>query len=362
MEWNGYGYVNSYGDVIPGAIRKGIDVSEHNGWIDWEAVKNDGIDFAIIRCGYGDDLYYQDDAYWARNVSECERLGIPYGVYIYSYAENVDMARSEANHVLRLLQGHQPSYPVYYDLEESKLESTSNRAILAEIATVFADRISSVGYNVGVYANLNWWNNYLTDPVFDKWERWVAQYNYRCDYKGSYGLWQCTSSGTVSGISGQTDINFLMSQNYEACWKESCINGKWYYVNTLTNEHAVGLKQIPAGAAYKTVLYGEDGAMLYGQQQHGGRWYHFDEVTGAMSVGLTYLADQGKTVLYGEDGASTRSRAPCRSASPTWRTRARPCSTARTGPCSTASSSSTAAGTTSTRSRAPCFDLIDIVL
>ena len=88
----------------PNATRKGIDVSEHNGIIDWAQVKASGIDFAIIRCGYGMDQTDQDDKQWLRNVTECERLGIPYGVYIYSYATNTDRAKSEAEQQ-RGLQG-----------------------------------------------------------------------------------------------------------------------------------------------------------------------------------------------------------------------------------------------------------------
>ena len=87
-------------------IRKGIDVSKHQGKINWAKVKAAGIDFAIIRCGYGSDQKDQDDAYWQYNVSECERLGIPYGVYLYSYANTTAKARSEAQHTLRLLKGH----------------------------------------------------------------------------------------------------------------------------------------------------------------------------------------------------------------------------------------------------------------
>ena len=185
------------------AIARGIDVSEHNGKIDWEKVKSSGIDFAIIRCGYGMDLSKQDDKYWQYNVTECERLGIPYGVYIYSYADSTDRAASEADHVLRLLKGHTPSYPVYYDLEESRLESTNNRALLAKMAKVFCNKVSSVGYPVGIYANLNWWNNYLTDPIFDNsnWDKWVAQYHSSCTYAKDFHLWQYTSKGSVNVIS-----------------------------------------------------------------------------------------------------------------------------------------------------------------
>ena len=88
-----------------------IDVSEHNGKIDWETVKN-YIDGAIIRCGYGMDETNQDDKQWKRNVAECERLGISFGVYLYSYATSKEKAKSEAQHVLRLINGHTLSYPV----------------------------------------------------------------------------------------------------------------------------------------------------------------------------------------------------------------------------------------------------------
>ena len=85
---------------------RGIDVSSHQGEINWEAVKNSGIDFAIIRCGYGDDLTQYDDFYWKRNADECTRLGIPFGVYLYSYAASIGEAQSEASHVLRLIEGY----------------------------------------------------------------------------------------------------------------------------------------------------------------------------------------------------------------------------------------------------------------
>ena len=210
------------GSNLPeGAQRWGIDVSEHQKRIDWDRVKAAGVDFAIIRCGYGDDVSYQDDKQWKRNVAECERLGIPYGVYLYSYAYNAEMARSEAEHALRLLEGHTPAYPVYYDLEDnSALEEDAD---FAELASIFCNTLADAGYKVGVYANLNWWNNHLTDPVFDQWERWVAQYNTACHYKGSYRLWQATSSGHVDGIEGRVDINYEFN-----CYPWDVNHTDWY--------------------------------------------------------------------------------------------------------------------------------------
>ena len=96
----GFGRSRARAAYNPNTTRTGIDVSYHNGTINWEQVKASGVDFVIIRCGYGRDERGQDDRQWYRNVSECERLGIPFGVYLYSYAKDTDSARSEAQHGL----------------------------------------------------------------------------------------------------------------------------------------------------------------------------------------------------------------------------------------------------------------------
>lgn len=190
----------------PDATLQGIDVSEFQGNIDWEKVKSSGIDFAILRCGYGMNQTNQDDAKFLRNATECERLGIPYGVYLYSYATNTSRASSEADHVLRLLKGRSPSYPVYYDMEDNS--TLPYRANFDDIAKTFCNKISNAGYAVGVYSSLNWWNNYLTASCFDNWHKWVAQWYTTCQYEGEFSLWQYTSSGSVSGISGRVDMNY----------------------------------------------------------------------------------------------------------------------------------------------------------
>ena len=225
------GFLNESGGVIPNAVRKGIDVSEHNQVINWQAVKNSGIDFAIIRCGYGDNYTDQDDKTWLYNVTECERLGIPYGVYLYSYAEDDEMAKSEAAHVLRLLKGHNPSYPVYLDLEESSMASADNAAQLASIATIFCSAVEKAGYTPGVYANLTWWSKYLTDKAFNKWDRWVAQYNDSCAYTGQYNVWQAASDGTVNGVVGLVDVNFEVAAGDVLLSDWYVSSGVYQYVN-----------------------------------------------------------------------------------------------------------------------------------
>lgn len=177
-----------------------IDVSTWQGVIDWEKVKLQ-IDGAILRCGYGSDLTNQDDDQFKRNADECTRLGIPFGVYLYSYAKTIEQAKSEAAHVLRLIKGYKLSYPVYLDLEENGTQSGA-----VERANVFGDIIEQAGYCCGMYANLNWWNNYL--PGLERFTKWVAQYNTRCTYKGAnLDMWQYTSTGKVDGIKGGVDMN-----------------------------------------------------------------------------------------------------------------------------------------------------------
>lgn len=206
-------YVNSYGDPIPGAQLKGVDVSEWQGRIDWAKAKADGIEYAIIRVGWHGNNDSHVDDWFEYNVSECERLGIPYGVYLYSYITTTAGATNAANFVLNQLKGHTLSYPVYLDLEDNSTINTNHGAI----AQTFLNKITAAGYRGGVYANLNWWNNYLTSSVFDNaaWSKWVAQYNYECNYTGTYDMWQCTSSGKVDGISGNADLNFWMVKTYD---------------------------------------------------------------------------------------------------------------------------------------------------
>lgn len=206
-EVSGGKFVNNNGEIIDGAIKKGIDVSEHQGKINWDAVKKSGIDFAIIRCGYGSDYKSQDDSYFDYNTKECERLGIPYGVYLYSYANSISKAKSEAAHTLRLLRGKHPTYPIYYDLEDKVVSATGKNNII-NMAEIYCSTIESNGYRAGIYANLSWWNNKLNSSNLNKYDKWIAQWNSKCTYNGDYRLWQCTSNGAVSGINGRVDLNF----------------------------------------------------------------------------------------------------------------------------------------------------------
>lgn len=195
------------------AVAQGIDVSAYQGQIDWNAVKASGkVDFAIIRCGYGQDMTSQDDTYFRRNVQECQRVGIPFGLYLYSYTTTVSGASGEADHCIRLINECKNysmfQLPMYYDLEESSAYALSKSTLLS-IAQTFHDKIeSATGKTVGIYANTNWFTNKLTDSWYQEQPLWCAQYYSSCQYSGDYDLWQYSSSGSVSGISGRVDMNY----------------------------------------------------------------------------------------------------------------------------------------------------------
>lgn len=203
-------YRSSNGSIIQGAIARGIDVSHNQGVIDWKKVKADGVDFAIIRCGYGANQREQDDRQWLDNVLECEKYGIPYGAYLYSYADTVAKAKSEAAHVLRLVRGHKITYPIYYDLEDNYILSHTNAKQRQKIIQTFTSIIKKAGYSVGVFAPKSWFEKELPEASFNQCEKWVAHWSTKCTYQGSYQMWQATNRGTVNGINGAVDINFLM--------------------------------------------------------------------------------------------------------------------------------------------------------
>lgn len=198
-----YYYYNDMGEIRSWT---GIDVSKHQGQIDWQAVKDDGIDFAIIRVGYGDNDASQDDICAEYNINECEKLGIPYGVYLYSYATTDANLESEIAHVLRLVEGRNPEMGVYLDMEDDCMPK--DPTVLNAWAYVYLKRITEAGYTAGIYANSYWFNTYLTDGKLDDYDKWVAEWNIEgCSYKKEYKMWQYTSNGEVEGINGRVDMN-----------------------------------------------------------------------------------------------------------------------------------------------------------
>lgn len=186
---------------------KGIDVSEFQGEIDWSKVKKE-VDFAILRLGFGMDVESQDDKYIERNIKECENLGIPYGVYLFSYADSLEKAESEAEHTLRIIKGRNLAMGVWYDIEDNNTSGKLTKKELADIIEKYCSTVKANGYETGIYANLNWFENKIESSVQKKYPIWVAQYYKECQYDGKYLIWQYSSDGKVSGIAGNVDMNY----------------------------------------------------------------------------------------------------------------------------------------------------------
>ena len=276
----------------PKAIFKGIDVSYHNGTIDWKRVKQSEVEYAIIRCGYGTNDKNQDDKKWEENVKGCIDNNIPYGVYLYSYADTVEKASSEADHAIRLLQGKKLKYPVYYDLEEDKLRDKISKQTIADIAQTFCDKLSAKGYTVGIYANKDWFTNYLTDSRFNNWTKWVAQYNTVCNYKGKYDMWQCSSTGRVPGISGNVDLNYSYSPFENSYGGGNTNNGG------TTNKYSDGLNEIEGELYY--FKNNRIDTSYSGLAQYGNEWYYIEN--GKVNWNYTGLAQRGIEWFYIEKG------------------------------------------------------------
>lgn len=187
----------------------GIDVSGWQKDIDWQKVKDDGVQFAIIRCGYGMDQINQDDSHFEKNIAECKRLGIPFGVYLFSYANSIEKAESEADHVLRLVKGYNPPLGIWYDIEDEKTSGSVEKEVLTDIINTFCNKIQKSGYQVGIYASTSWLNNKIDSSITSTYPIWVAQYYSTCEYKGNYKIWQYTSNGAVNGISTKVDYNIM---------------------------------------------------------------------------------------------------------------------------------------------------------
>lgn len=199
----------------------GIDVSEKQGNIDWEAVKESGVEYAIIRVGIGNDEINQDDAYAAENIAECEILGIPYGVYLFSYAVSEEEAASEAQHILRMLNGHNPQLGVYLDMEstdyyskygEFDVFSTEGRRRITDYAKIVLDALENKGYHAGIYSNLEYYNKVFYMDELEGY-RWVAAWNEQAEAEVeafSAFIWQFTSEASVDGVDGFVDQDKLL--------------------------------------------------------------------------------------------------------------------------------------------------------
>lgn len=188
----------------------GIDVSQHQGVIDWEKAKSK-IGFAILRLGWiGNKNNHTIDTQFERNYAECKRLGIPVGVYLYNYCNSEETVKQGANWVLERLKGKSLELPVYIDMEDNSIANLGKEK-LTNICIAFNTIIEKDGKWAGVYANRNWFNNYLyKEEIKKRYTTWIAHYTNETEkYKGEYDIWQNGSNGQIDGISGRADTNYM---------------------------------------------------------------------------------------------------------------------------------------------------------
>ena len=204
--------------------------------------------------------------------------------------------------VIDCLSGHNPRLPVYYDLEDNEIIADGRQSGIASRAQTFCNKISAAGYKPGIYANLNWFKNILTDPVFKSgsWDHWIAQYNWRCDYTGNYSFWQYSSSGKVPGINGNVDMNYAYVDVSLYYWQLK--DGIWYYA---TADGKVYTGWLRLGGAWYWLEPDAGGAMATGFHECNGSLYWFN-ASGAMATG--WLLDGG--TWYYATGSGALARGP----------------------------------------------------
>lgn len=278
---------------------KGIDVSAWQGKIDWQAVKNDGIQFAFVRIGHGEHVL---DTYYSQNMKGAQEAGIPVGVYMYSTAKNEAEAIADAQFVIRNMEGYLVSYPVVIDLEDKSQDSLSKYQ-LGRIAKVFCDEVRAAGYTPMLYCNENWYKNRIDVSQITDVEKWIARWNVRYDTSIPRGIWQ-SGVGRIQGVNTNVDIDFgykdytqivtprtRYADGYRmtaGTWVQDR-HGWWY--NYYTGGYPAQAWELIGGTWY---WFDSDGYMATGWRNIDGTWYYLTS-SGAMATGWVQV---GNTWYY----------------------------------------------------------------
>ncbi|MBQ8824054.1 MAG: glycoside hydrolase family 25 protein, partial [Ruminococcus sp.] len=205
------------------SVYNGIDVSTYQGLIDWNKAKADGLEFGIMRAGYG-KYASQEDRYFKTNMKNAKAAGVPCGAYWFSYALTPQEAIQEADAFYTVIKDYKMEYPVSFDMETGD-QSNLSKAQVSAIIDAFCSRMESYGYYVTLYSYASFLNSKVSDEIFEKYDIWVAHYGVSSpSFYRNYGLWQYSSTGSVAGISGPVDRDYAYLP-YEAIIKENHFNG-----------------------------------------------------------------------------------------------------------------------------------------
>ena len=195
-----------------GSVRMGIDVSKYQKDIDWDRVKNAGIEYAIIRAGYRGSKTgaIVVDPYYEKNMKEARTSGVKTGVYFFTQATNEVEAVEEASAVISLIKNYKLDYPVYIDTEGAGGHGRADgldKETRTLVCEAFCRTVENAGYEAGVYASRNWYNNNLDVSRIEGFDIWLAEYRNTPLYQGYYNMWQYSSKGSVDGIEGNVDLD-----------------------------------------------------------------------------------------------------------------------------------------------------------
>nr|WP_294530123.1 GH25 family lysozyme [uncultured Blautia sp.] len=307
---NGVCY-NGSGAEIPGVVTRGIDVSEWQGKINWQKVKNSDIDFAFIRISSGTDYM---DKYYDYNMSSANAADLPVGTYVYSKATTTTAALKEAQLAINKMNGYKVSYPVVYDIEYSKMSSLSKNQI-AKMALAFCNEVKAAGYTPMVYLNTNWYKEKVNMSLLSGIDVWIASYSDKNPAPDrsvySYGIWQCTAGnlgegsymrttkGLVAGIPTENNVDL----NYGFVDYTTRVTPRW----SAREGYTPATKASTSNISVKNGWYTENGRKCYyindervkGWKQIGGKYYYFHPVSGNMYVnslvkvnGVIYYVDK----------------------------------------------------------------------
>ena len=332
---NGVCY-NGSGKVIPGAITRGIDVSEWQGNIDWTKVKKSDIDFAFVRISYGLNHY---DYTYESNMIKAEQAGVPVGTYVYSTALSAETALKEAQYAIEKMRGYKVSYPVVFDLEYAKASNLSPKKV-SQMALVFCNEVRKAGYYPMVYCNTNWYDNYIDWSLLSGIDVWIARYGDTIQApdkdRYNYTIWQCTDGNTESGLNSTSglvagipagndvDVNFgyidytkkitprkEQASDYVPSKKPVVSNGqdkiesglyeedeKYYFID----EDGERVSDKWETVNDKTYYFGTDGYALKGMKKVDGKYYWFNKKYCYMYKNRRVTRANGDIYYFGSDG------------------------------------------------------------
>jgi Lyzozyme M1 (1,4-beta-N-acetylmuramidase) len=202
---------DSEGVLSTASGNMGIDVSKWNGSIDWNAVKNAGVSYVIIRCGYRGSTTGAliEDPMFRTNIQGAASAGLKVGIYFVTQAVNEAEAVEEASMTLGLISGYHISYPVFLDVEPGGGRADGiSREMRTAVCRAFCQTMENSGYKAGIYSNSTWLNEKIDAPGLTNYKIWLAQYTAEPTYTTTkYDIWQYSAKGTVAGIQGETDLN-----------------------------------------------------------------------------------------------------------------------------------------------------------